>query len=119
MSVRSGNEAAQTAGAAGPVRLHEIASLIRSKNAGPFDLTFDIMFDSAESYQRCVHSGVFQANSLQHLVKTDPSKIRVLFSKAALAIKISIPRPVTQGDFGDPDSHGGQQYAGLLMIEIL
>ena len=98
--------------------LHELASLVRSKNAGPFDLTFDIMFDEAEVYRRCVASGLFTPSRMEPLVKTDPSKIKVFFSDAARAIKISIPRPNVQGDFGDPDSHAGQQYAGLLMLEI-
>jgi hypothetical protein len=103
---------------ADPVALHELASLVRSKNAGPFDLTFDIMFDEVASYQRCVASGAFTASRLETLVRTDRCKIKVFFSGSALAIKISIPRPIVQGDFGDPDSHGGQQYAGLLMLEI-
>jgi hypothetical protein len=36
----------------------------------------------------------------------------------ALAFKASIPRPVTQGDVGDSDGHGGQQYAPLMAIEV-
>jgi hypothetical protein len=32
------------------VRLHEAASVIRSKNAGPFGLTIDIFFRDADSY---------------------------------------------------------------------
>ena len=31
-------------------KLHELASLIRSKNAGPFQLTIDIMFDDQATY---------------------------------------------------------------------
>jgi hypothetical protein len=36
----------------------------------------------------------------------------------ALAFKASIPRPRFQGDLLDSDSHGGQQYAPLIEIEI-
>ena len=36
------------------MKLWELAGLIRSKNAGPFQLTFDIMFDSEEKYRRVV-----------------------------------------------------------------
>ena len=32
--------------------LGDLATLIRSKNAGPFILTFDIMFDDEASYRR-------------------------------------------------------------------
>jgi hypothetical protein len=101
-----------------PTLLHELTSLVRSKNAGPFDLTFDIMFEDLATYRRCVASGAFAAERIEALLHTPRSKIKIFFSEAALAIKISIPRPVIQGDFGDSDSHAGQQYAGLLMLEI-
>jgi len=32
--------------------LGDLAKLVRSKNAGPFWLTIDIMFDDAEAYRR-------------------------------------------------------------------
>ena len=38
--------------------LAEVAKLIRSKNAGPFWLTFDVMFQDPELYRR-VAPGVF------------------------------------------------------------
>lgn len=34
------------------VRLKDIAEVIRSKNAGPYELTFDIIFSSREFYRR-------------------------------------------------------------------
>ena len=37
--------------------LAELARLIRSKNAGPFELTFDIMFEDAATYERVKRSG--------------------------------------------------------------
>ena len=36
--------------------LFDLCSLIRSKNAGPFVLTFDVMFSSAENYERAKRS---------------------------------------------------------------
>jgi hypothetical protein len=33
------------------------------------------------------------------------------------ALKISFPRPVVSGDFGDTDITGGQQYA--LVIDVI
>jgi len=99
-------------------KLHELASLIRSKNAGPFDLTFDIMFEDQDSFRRCRMPDVFNAAALAPLLRVPEEKIKVFFSEAARAIKISIPRPVAQGDFGDSDGHGGQQYAALLDIDV-
>src|ERR1700674_4503712 len=51
------NRIRPTRGGAG-MKLAELASLIRSKNAGPFILTFDIMFPDDESYLRVKNSGV-------------------------------------------------------------
>ena len=34
-----------------PVRLIDIAAVIRSKNAGPYELTLDIVFTDREWYQ--------------------------------------------------------------------
>jgi len=44
--------------------------------------------------------------------------VRFFTSDSALAIKFSIPRPITQGDLGDGDLHGGQQFAPLMSVEI-
>ena len=38
-------------------KLGKLARLIRSKNAGPFELTFDIMFEDPESFERVRASG--------------------------------------------------------------
>jgi hypothetical protein len=47
-----------------------------------------------------------------------PKHVKFLFRDNALAIKASIPRSPPQGDSGDADGHGGQQYAPLMDIEI-
>jgi hypothetical protein len=100
------------------VTLAECASLIRSKNAGPFTLTFDIMFDSAPTYIRVKESGALTADRFAELYGVSADEVRMFECDAALAFKFSIPRPRRQGDFGDGDLHGGQQYAPLLEIEV-
>ena len=42
----------------------------------------------------------------------------VLRIRHAVAFKATIPRRRTQGEFGDPDLHGGQQHAPLMAVEI-
>jgi hypothetical protein len=96
----------------------ELASLIRSKNAGPFELTFDIMFDSAETYRRVKRSGAITPAVIARLFNLAEADVKLFFADVALAIKATIPRPVFQGDLGDADGHGGQQYAPLMAIEI-
>jgi hypothetical protein len=99
-------------------KLYEYASLIRSKNAGPFQLTFDIMFDDAGKYDRVKRSGRISREVVAGLYGLCPDDVLFFFCDNALAIKASIPRPVFQGDLGDADCHGGQQYAPLMDIEV-
>jgi len=98
--------------------LGEIASLIRSKNAGPFVLTFDIMFDKENKFNQVRKSGIINKSLISRIYNIPEEDILLVYSKSALAIKISIPRPTTQGDLRDSDSHGGQQFAPLVNIKI-
>lgn len=98
--------------------LYQLARLIRSKNAGPFELTFDIMFEGPELYQRVVRSGVISRKLIAGLYALDEAKVQLYFCDNACAIKATIPRPYVQGDPRDSDSHGGQQYAPLMGIKI-
>ena len=38
--------------------IRDIAAVCKSKNAGPFDLTIDVVFDSDEMYERVRATGV-------------------------------------------------------------
>jgi Domain of unknown function (DUF4387) len=98
--------------------LARLARLIRSKNAGPFELTFDIMFDDAATYARVRDSGMLTREKIAACYNLEPSQVKFFLCDNALAIKASIPRPVVQGDPRDSDGHGGQQYAPLMDIEI-
>lgn len=98
--------------------LASLARLIRSKNAGPFELTFDIMFDDEKTYERVKRSGAVSRESVAATYRLPPEQVKFFYCDNALAIKASIPRPVFQGDPRDSDGHGGQQYAPLMDIEI-
>ena len=99
-------------------KLAELASLIRSKNAGPFQLTFDIMFDDPETYDRVKRSGRLDAAVIARIYGLAESDVHFFCIDNALAMKASIPRRTFQGDPGDPDTHGGQQYAPLMDVDI-
>jgi hypothetical protein len=99
-------------------KLGELASLIRSKNAGPFELTFDIMFDDVRDFERVRASGALSAERIAEIYRLPVEDVRFFVVPPALAFKASIPRPCFQGDLLDSDSHGGQQYAPLIEIEI-
>ena len=99
-------------------KLRDVTKLVRSKNAGPFALTFDIMFDDPEVYRRVRDSGAINKGVVAHLYKQREEDILFFNCDNALAIKFSIPRPVFSGELEDADTFGGQQYAPLLDIEV-
>ncbi len=99
-------------------KLVDLVRLIRSKNAGPFELTFDFMFDDAESFERVRKSGVLNAELISRLYDVPVDKVQFYEVPPALAFKATIPRPFIQGDIFDGDNHGGQQYAPLIDIEV-
>lgn len=99
-------------------QLAELASLVRSKNAGPFVLTFDVLFDDPEKYMRVKRSGVLSRESFAALYRCSPNMVRFFECDNALGFKFSIPRPIFQADPGDADQHGGQQNAPLMTVEV-
>jgi Domain of unknown function (DUF4387) len=100
------------------MKLAELASLIRSKNAGPFVLTFDILFPDDESYLRAKRSGTLTVARFAELFRCQEKHVLFFACDNARAFKFSIPRPIVQGNLGDGDMHGGQQFIPLMDIEI-
>jgi len=100
------------------MHLSDYAALIRSKNAGPFVLTFDILFSDDASYERVKFSGALNAEMFACLYKTDPANVRFFACDKARAFKFSIPHPTKQAALGCADLHGGQQFIPLLDVEI-
>ena len=99
-------------------KLSEVASIVRSKNAGPYLITFDIMCDNEKSYRRIRGSDAISIPKIAGLYKVDPQKVRVFDYPAAYSFKITIPRIVTSGDPEDPDVYGCQQHVPMSQIEV-
>jgi Domain of unknown function (DUF4387) len=99
-------------------QLYELARLIRSKNAGPFELTIDVMFNDRESYDRVISSQVLSAERMAELYHVDPSIVQLFQADVALAIKISFPRPIASGNLQDTDIFGGQFHSPIVRLDI-
>lgn len=101
------------------MKLSELATVIRSKNAGPFELTFDVLFTTYDNFERVVKSEVLSANKFAGLFRIPVSDvISVVEFEPALAIKVTIKRARSSGAFGETDVYGAQQHAPLLSLEI-
>lgn len=101
------------------MKLSDLATVIRSKNAGPFELTFDVLFATHDDFERVVKSEVLSANKFATLLHIPVSDVlSVVEFEPALAIKVTIKRVRSSGAFGETDVYGAQQHAPLLGLEI-
>jgi len=100
-------------------KLTDITEVIRSKNAGPYELTFDIMFRDYEWFEKVCKAGV-----INEALVCDVFGIRrediigIVEFQPAKAIKITIKRPIPSGNLGETDVYGAQQHAPLLGLEF-
>lgn len=99
--------------------LKDIASVIRSKNSGPYELTFDVIFKEFEMYEKVKESSVFNPKmfaSLYHIPESDI--ISLVYFNPAKAVKITIVRPIPSGTLGETDVYGAQQHAPLMNLKF-
>jgi hypothetical protein len=99
------------------MKLGEIAEEIRAKNAGPFWITLDVFLDP-EHYDEVVRTGAITAETVGVLYDIDPGDIQIFHVPTVNAIKISFPRPASQGSLHDHDMHAGQQDLPLTRLTI-
>jgi len=100
------------------IKLGDLAKILRSKNAKPYLLTFDILFADEQSYQMVKNSQAINKEVISKLYGIQPEFIHIYEFDAARGIKITIPRPIPSGNVGDSDIAGTQQHAPLFEIEI-
>ena len=100
------------------MKLEDIASVVRSKNAGPRALTLDVMFADDAGYARAAQSPALTAPRMAALYGVAEGDVRVIPYPLGRAIKIVMPRRVTAGDPGDTDAYGAQQHGPLLRVEL-
>lgn len=98
--------------------LPEVTTNIRSKNAGPFSVTFDIFFDSDEAFTRYSDDPGLQPLALSKMFNV-PSQLISRYALPSLnVVKFSIPRRAPQGGPLERDMHCGQLYVALLKLKL-
>jgi hypothetical protein len=95
-----------------------MARVLRSKNAGPCLVTFDLIFDRPEDFERVRSQIARLRTEVAARYGRSENQVRVIDYAPAQAVKITIPRDIVSGDVGDLDVYGAQQHAPLLEIEI-
>ena len=100
------------------MKLWQMTKLIRSKNAGPFELTFDVIFKDRAGYEKVRDAKLISADWFAKTYRLAPEGVSIINYDAANAIKITIPRPTISGAINDSDVYGGQQHGPLVNIEV-
>lgn len=99
--------------------LYELAGTIRSKNAGPFTLTIDVVLPDRQTFSRVLTCDGMTPERIARMYDTGAESIRVIPFERILTIKVSMPRPGTSsGAPGDRDVYGSQQHFPLASIEV-
>ncbi|MDL2226784.1 DUF4387 domain-containing protein [Deltaproteobacteria bacterium OttesenSCG-928-M10] len=95
--------------------LADLAAVVRSKNSGPYEITFDIIFKEEEMFRQVAGAGIINREGFAALYHIKPRDVlSVVEFPPAKAIKVTIARPISSGSLGETDVYGAQQHGPLL-----
>ena len=97
-------------------RIQDLATVLRSKNAGPFQITIDLMFDDESSYRRVLGAPAMTPERIGGLYGLPADRVRVVAFDRVRAIKVCMPRrwgSHGSGSAFDRDVYGAQQHGPL------
>jgi len=101
------------------MRLYELAEVIRSKNAGPFVLTIDLMFGDETALKRVLEAESFTSRQIAALYGVPAEATRICPFPRIHTIKVSLPRPgASSGSADDTDVYGSQHHFPLGNIAV-
>lgn len=99
--------------------IRELASIVRSKNAGPFRLTFDVFFPDDAAYRRVADGEALTEEVVADVFEIPQTDVLGVYHLDDLhAVKVSITRPTPAGSFEETDVYGAQQATPLLSVEV-
>lgn len=101
------------------IKLVDVADVIRSKNSGPYEITFDIIFKDWEVFNDICSKKAIDKKLIAGLYGISGDEvINIIEFKPAKAIKATIVRPLPSGGLGETDVYGAQQHAPLIELEF-
>ena len=97
------------------IALRDVANVIRSKNAGPFELTLDVLLKTDDMFEKMRAADIINKKTVAELYRIPESDvIAVVWFPNARAVKATIVRPLASGALGERDVYGAQQHAPLM-----
>ena len=101
------------------VKLKDVAAVIRSKNAGPYELTLDVRVREQETFERMRAADVINKGVIAKLYRVpEEDVLGIVWFPGARAVKATIVRPLPSGALGERDVYGAQQHAPLVNYEF-
>jgi Domain of unknown function (DUF4387) len=100
------------------VPLTELAQVVRSKNAGPTQLTLDLFFRDTSAYALAAVSPALGVPAVAQLYGLEASLVDRHDLPEIAAIKFTLPRRMVAGSPGDGDVYGAQQHGPLLGLKV-
>ena len=99
--------------------LTKLARTIRSKNAGAYTITVEIIFDKPEVYTRIKENELVTRRTIAEAYGIEEDAVLdFVYYDAGLAIKANFRRKEPSGGPGETDVYGCQQYAPLLLVDV-
>jgi len=102
------------------VRLSDLATVIRSKNAGPFLVTLDVFFKDEGTFKAVRDSEAITGKVIAEAYRIREDDIEeITFFEPAAVLKITLKRWVSSAAPGDTDVFGAQQHVPLMNLCVL
>ena len=99
--------------------LSQLTTVLRSKNAGPFLITLDLVFPDRESFGRVLDSKALNQAAVASRYGVEPGDVSIIPFEAINTIKVTFPRwGASSGAPGDRDVYGAQSHAPLLDLAV-
>jgi hypothetical protein len=98
--------------------LADLAHEVRSKNAGPFWVTLEVFLRDAAGYRIAADESFLDERVIARLYRVDERTVQIFRIPSLNVVKISFPRPVTQGSLRDRDVHAGQHHVPLALLRV-
>lgn len=96
--------------------LSDHALEIRSKNAGPFWVTLEAFMKDRHGY--AIAADLINEATVATLYEVPADSVLIFRIPALNVVKISFPRPVSQGSLRDRDVHAGQHHVPLARLVV-
>jgi hypothetical protein len=98
--------------------VNDVCHLVRSKNAGPYWVTFDLFFKGRAEFERYATHSALGPETFARLFGADPAMVKSFPVATLDMVKVSYARSSPQGGMVERDMHCGQQFVRLLDVVL-